>query len=181
MSSKSKRVFPNSTVNAFHIDGDVSIVEATYEHAEYLQNHLRSPDVRECMIHGATPWRALRYPIMKKDAVTYTALHKGVPACMFGVVPIYDDLDLKTGSIWLLGTDEIDKYPRKFLRASKPMLEYFMDRWDVVENVVPMDHKNTIEWLAWLGFLFSDEETLVNGFSCIRFVRCARHVEVSFD
>ena len=38
--------FPNSTVNAFHVDGDVEIVEATYEHAEYLQNHLRSPDVR---------------------------------------------------------------------------------------------------------------------------------------
>jgi hypothetical protein len=66
MSSKSKRVFPNSTVNAFHVDGDVSIVEATYEHAEYLQDHLRSPDVRECMIHGATPWRALRYPILKR-------------------------------------------------------------------------------------------------------------------
>lgn len=181
MSSKSKRVFPNSTANAFHVDGDVSIVEATYEHAEYLQDHLRSPDIRECMIHGSTPWRALRYPISKKDAVTYTGLYKGVPVCMFGVAPIYDDPEIKTGTIWLLGTDVIDEIPHMFLKTSKRMLDYFMDRWDVVENVVPIDHKNTINWLAWMGFLFSEDETLVNGFSCIRFVRCARHVEVSFE
>lgn len=180
MLKKSMMVFPNSTDNAFHVDGDVEIVKATYEHAEYLQNHLRSPDVRECMIHGATPWRALRYPIMRKDAVTFTALHKNTPACMFGVVPIYDDSEIKTGSIWLLGTDEIDKHPRKFLRASKNMLQYFCERWDVVENVVPVDHSATLQWLAWLGFLFCDEPTTVNGFECVRFVRCAPHVEMSF-
>jgi len=174
-------VFPNSTNNAFHADGDLEIVESTYEHAEYLQNHLRSPDVRECMIHSSTPWRALHYPITLKDAVTFTALHKNTPACMFGVVPILNNDEWKTGSIWLLGTDEIDKHPKKFLRASKNMLEYFCDRWDMLENVVPVDHTETLQWLAWLGFVFCEEVTVVNGFECVRFVRCAPHVEMPFQ
>ena len=133
------------------------------------------------MIHGATPWRALRYPIMRKDAVTFTAIHKGTPACMFGVVPILNDDEWKTGSIWLLGTDEIEKHSRKFLRASVGMLAYFQERWDILENVVPIDHKATLQWLNWLGFLFSDEETVINGFECIRFVRCAPHIEMPFQ
>lgn len=173
--------FPNSTNDAFHVDGDVEILKATYEHAEYLQNHLRSSDVRECMIHGATPWRALRYPIKRRDADTFTAVHKGTPACMFGVVPVHNKSDLKHGTIWLLGTDEIDEHPKKFLRASINMLQYFTERWDVVENVVPIDHPTTLQWLAWLGFVFCDEPTIVNGFECVRFVRCAPHVEMSIE
>ena len=173
-------VFPNSTSDAFHVDGDVEIVKASYEHANYLQDHLRSTDVRECMIHGATPWRALRYPIMRKGAITFTALHKNTPACMFGVVPIRTD-EFKTGSIWLLGTDEIEKHPKKFLRASKGMLKYFTERWDGLENVVPIDHCATIQWLMWLGFLFSEQETVINGFECVRFVRCAPHIELSSE
>lgn len=181
MCAKLKKDFPRSTVNCFHHDGDVKIVTSTMDHAEYLQDHLRLTDVRECMIHSATPWRALRYPLLRKDAVTWTALYKDTPACMFGVVPINSSDGLRSGQIWLLGTEMIEEHSRRFARASRNMLEYMQDGWDILENVVPVDHQKTINWLHWLGFMFGEDIVKVNGFACVRFVRCASDIEVSFD
>ena len=38
-----------------------SIAKATSEHANILQHNLRDSDVRECIIHGASPFRCLLY------------------------------------------------------------------------------------------------------------------------
>lgn len=181
MSGKSKKVFPRSTANDFHHDGDIRITKSTVEHAEYLQNHLRLTDVRECMIHSATPWRALHYPLQRKDAVTWTGLYKNVPVCMFGVVPISDDGEFRSGSIWLLGSDTLEKHASKFLRTSYNMLAHIEQDWDLLENVVPIDHQKTLNWLNWLGFMFGEDVVNINGFACVRFVRCAPHIEVRFD
>jgi hypothetical protein len=181
MSARSKKVFPKSTAKDFHHDGDIRITTATLDHAEYLQNHLRLTDVRECMIHGATPWRALHYPLKRKDAITWTGLYKNVPVCMFGVVPINSEDGFKTGSIWLLGTHMIDQYPRKFLPLTRQMLDYIAEDWDVLENVVPIDHQKTLNWLNWLDFMFGEDIVKINGFACVRFVRCAPSIEVTFE
>lgn len=181
MSKRFKKVFPNSTANAWHEDGDVKIVKATVEHAGYLQHHLRPTDIRECNIHGATPWRALHLPLRYKNAETFTGMYKDVPACMFGVVPTEEDEDFVFGSIWLLGTSILDEQPRKFLTASKYMSDWLAQRYDFLENVVPVDHMHTIRWLNWLGFAFAETPTIINGFSCLRFVRCEQAIEVRFE
>lgn len=181
MYQKSKRVFPNSTDSAFHEDGDVKIVEATVEHAGYLQHHLRSSDVRECMIHSSTPWRALHAPLRLKYANTWTGLYKDKPVCMFGIVPFIESDDFTGGTIWLLGTDDIDKNAKKFLKTSKLFCDWASARYDLLENVVPIDHDRTLKWLDWLGFVFAEEATIINGFACVRFVRCDEAIEVTFQ
>lgn len=181
MSVRLKKVFPKSTANHFHQDGDIQITKSTLDHAAYLQDHLRLTDVRECVIHSATPWRALHYPLRRKDAITYTALYKRVPVCMFGIVPITSDVNYKHGQIWLLGTDMIDEHPRKFLPITRKMLDHMSTGWDVLENIVPIDHIKTLNWLNWLGFMFSEKVTEVNGFPCVRFVRCAPDIEMGLD
>jgi len=100
---------------------------------------------------------------------------------MFGVVPISSEDGFKTGSIWLLGTDLIDKHPRKFLPLTRKMLDYIAQDWDVLENVVPIDHHKTLNWLNWLDFMFGEDVVKINGFACVRFVRCAPHIEVTFE
>ena len=119
MLRKSKQAFPKSSINAFHEDGDVKIVKATIEHAGYLQHHLRDTDIRECMIHGATPWRALHVPLSSKHAKTWTGLYKDKPVCMFGVFPFENTAHLSSGHIWLLGSNVLDEFPPKFLTTSK--------------------------------------------------------------
>ena len=181
MSKKSKRVFPNSTADAFHVEGDVKIVKASVEHAGYLQHHLRPADIRECMIHGATPWRALHIPLRYDDGETYTALYKDEPVCMFGVVGVGYEDGFSYGNIWMLGSHVIDKHKKKFVRISRDMCDYLCERFDLVENVVPIDHIATIKWLDSMGFAFSETPVVINGFECLRFVRCLNAYEVRFE
>lgn len=181
MSKKSKKVFPNSTVNAFHEDGDVKIVSATSEHASYLQHRLRATDIRECMIHGSTPWRALYEPLGDETAITWTGLYKDEPICMFGLSPIMYHEDINCGIVWMLGSSVVDKIPFQFVRTSRDVVKYMITVYDTIENVVPMDHEHTIRWLCSLGFMFAEEPTIVNGFSCLRFVRCTDSITVRFQ
>ena len=162
-------------------DGIKKIVRATSEHAAYLQHHLREEDVIECKMHGATPWWALHSPLAKPDAETWTGIYKDVPMCMFGTSPIsrYDDFTI--GTVWMLGTEAVSTEYRTFLRLSRIVADYLCTRYDIVENVVPIEHHKTIMWLAWLGFTFNEIPIEIGGVECVRFVRCAADVEVSFN
>lgn len=181
MSSKLKRVFPNSIGNIYHKADGVKIVKATSEHAGYLQHRLRPTDIRECMISGASPWAALHMPLADPNGKTWTILINDEPACMYGISGISDEDDLYSAVIWLLGSDLIDKEWRKFLRVTRQIVDHLQDQYDILENVVPIDHKKTIKWLSWLGFMFAHKPTVINGFSCVRFVRCNHAIEVRFE
>ena len=54
--------------------GQINVKPATATHAGKLQHLLRLTDLRECMIQGSTPWRALHLPLTIDDAETFTAL-----------------------------------------------------------------------------------------------------------
>ena len=50
--------------------GRIDIVSSTSEDAKYLQENLRPEDVRECIIHGVSPNRALHMPLVDKGCKT---------------------------------------------------------------------------------------------------------------
>lgn len=181
MLKKSKKAFPNYIDNSYHKEGDVEIVKATSEHASYLQHRLRPTDIRECMIVGASPWAALHMPLSDKRGETWTIKIKDEPVCMYGVSGISDEDGFNSAIIWLLGSKSIEKEYRSFLRITKQIVNHLQTRFDLLENLVPADHTRTIRWLDWLGFLFAQETTIVNGFACIRFVRCNPEIEVRFE
>lgn len=174
-------VFPNSTADAFHVEDDVKIVNATSDHAGYLQHHLRPYDLRECVIHGSTAWRALHLPLKMKNAKTWTVLYKDEPVCMYGVVPILIDESVRSATVWMLGGHQLDSVPIKFMKVASQVVEYLQQQYDILENVVPIDHVKTITWLDHLGFIFAEEPTIVNGFQCLRFVRCEKSIQVTFQ
>jgi len=146
-----------------------SIVEAHISHINYLQDNLRDTDVRECMIHGATPFRALMAGFREHKAETYTVILDGKPAMMFGVTPVYEHM---IGKIWALGTYSIEDHSRKFLFWSKKVVDYFQKQYYQLENVVPADHTRTIDWLDFLGFTILQEPVMINGYQVLRFIRC---------
>ncbi|QDP45705.1 MAG: putative scaffold protein [Prokaryotic dsDNA virus sp.] len=145
------------------------IVKANTDHIHHLQNNLRDADVRECIIHGSTPFRALMSGIREKKAETYTVLIDKNPAIMFGVSPIAEHL---VGRIWLLGSYELENHSWKFLKWSRKVVDYFQNQYYQLENVVPADHIKTLQWLGFLGFEILNEPLQVNGFEVLRFVRC---------
>jgi len=145
------------------------IVKANVKHINYLQNNMRDADVRECIIHGATPFRALMAGIKEKDSDTYTVLIDDNPAFIFGCNPILDNM---IGKIWALGTYDINKVEKKFLRWCTPVVDYYQNKYYQLENVVPADHNQTLQWLDFMGFNIIDDPIMVNGFAVLRFVRC---------
>jgi len=169
---KSRKAFPNSIGNVFHKEEGVEIVKATSEHAAYLQHRLRPTDMRECMIAGASPWAALHKPLTDKTGKTWTILFDGEPACMYGVSMLSPENEFNMANIWLLGSDLVEKHSRKFIRTTKQIVEHLQEQYMFLENVVPIDHDRTIRWLDRLGFQFAEETTVINGFACVRFVRC---------
>lgn len=160
---------------------ELDIVKASFEHAGYLQHVLRSTDLRECIIGGASAWRALHVPLTIDDAETFTVLSNDKPICMFGTVPIAVEEEGSLGSIWLLGSYDLDNHQNTWTRLTHTVFDYFNNKYDVLENVVPIDHENTIKWLTFAGCLFASQPTMVNGFAVLRFVRCASHIDLSFQ
>ncbi len=156
--------------------GKLEIVESNLDDATYLQDNLRPQDIRECMIHGVTPNRALNLPLVDKACKTFTAIVDDIPICMFGTMQNYENK--KLASIWLLGSKGIEKNYFSFLKASIELIELLQQDFEVLENVVPIDHSKTISWLKWLGFIFHKDPVIVNSYACLRFVRCQDGLEV---
>ena len=146
-----------------------SIIKSHTSHIKYLQDNLRDTDVRECIIHGATPFRALMAGFKEKNAETYTVILDDKPAMMFGVTPVYDNI---VGKIWALGTYAIEDHSTKFLFWSRKVVDYFQKQYYQLENVVPADHNHTLQWLDFIGFDIIEQPIMVNGFAVLRFVRC---------
>lgn len=181
MSSRSNKDFPNFIADSIHTEGDYKLVNATHDDADYVSKNLRIEDVRECVIHGLSPWKALHVPIEHAESEVYTLRYKDKPMLLGGVIENPEVPDLMMGTIWLLGTYELNNHKPAFMRFSRYMLDDILMRYDVVENIIPIDHMKSILYLTRLGFLFSEEPIIVNGFTCLRFVRCAYNVEVSFE
>ena len=145
------------------------IVKANASHVNHLQNNLRDSDVRECIIHGATPFRALMAGLREPKGESYTVIVNRRPALIFGCSPICDNM---IGKIWALGTYDIEKIQRKFLKWCNPVVDYYQKQYYQLENVVPADHANTLSWLDFVGFEILDPPVMINGFAVLRFVRC---------
>ena len=148
--------------------GKAVVVKGKPSHAEILQHTLRETDKRECMISNVTPWRALMTPLQNKEAETFTALVDGEPVMMFGAVPEHD----LVGSIWMLCSEVVDKHPKTFIKWSPAFLDYFQQKYFILQNVCPVEHYKTLTWLGYLGFMIMPTSFELNGHQVLRFVRC---------
>lgn len=157
--------------NVFTGEGDYGIAEIVRSrpsHAERLQHNLRDTDLRECMIAGVSPWRALMESFQIDTAETYTVLLKEEPVMMFGVVPQHE----LVARIWMLCSPTVERHPKTFIKLSPSIVDYFQNQYFLLENVCPMDHYKTIAWLEYLGFGFLAQPVRMNGHAVFRFVRC---------
>jgi hypothetical protein len=159
---------------------ELTIVKADVQHAGELQHKLRNSDIRECLINGATPWRALHQPLGIQGAETYAVTNDKITIAMFGTVPITESNEC-CASIWMLGSEYLYDHFRTWVRITGPVFDYFLTKYDILENIVPVEHTDTIKLLSMSGCFFSSTPTIVNGYACLRFVRCVDHITVSFE
>ena len=152
-----------TTTNSINVSKYIHPItlEAAYE----VASNLRPEDEREVREgHGLTP--TIHIPLYSQhgDCVYFT-VPNGETAGIAGVN--------ENGSIWMLCTPSILKYPLTFAKESKRFVESRTEPllWNIA------DKRNTVhlKLLKFLGFNFLREVTHgPNNLSFIEFARCAR-------
>ena len=132
---------------------EIVIEHAQPEHASIVP-YLRAADVEE--IHASTGLpaaAAVAYSIAVSKA--YSVLLDERPVVIFGVgpnAPKNGRTDGRTGEIWLVGTEEIEKRPVMFYRVSKRLFPMVCDGYSDLVNFVDARNILSLRWLEWLGF-----------------------------
>lgn len=129
---------------------------ATDDDAISLAPRLRAADIIEIdQASGRTPENALRRSVEVTDVPVAVTLD-GQVELIFGVHTT--SLMSRAGAPWLLGSDEVDNHPRRFLRASKEFVDVWRKDYTLLHNYVYHGHERSILWLKWLGFTLHDPE-----------------------
>jgi len=151
--------------------GNVSVVRATLEHAEYIGANLRAEDRAEIWAsHHKTGPEALP-DVWKRSDVCLTVLYKGVPAAMFGAVPF---TLLAGAGPWALGTDDVDKIKLIYARYSREFVELMLLKYSYLLNYADARNKVAIDWLRFCGFVLDEarpygpDNVLFHRFTMIR-------------
>ena len=133
---------------------EIKIVKASYKHIPHLAKNIRKEDVQELYDYAMLlPTQALLQSLHNSKKA-WTGTVDDVPVCMFGVVDSLKDV----GCVWLIGTDDIHIYAKRFLSLNKRMIPVMMNGYKRLENYVGAGNKRSIDWLVWLGFTFGKPE-----------------------
>lgn len=121
----------------------------TPEDIAYVAANMRDADVLEVAAsHGHTPLQALTTSIHESD-MAFCAVVDGTPICIFGFAC---DEDEERAAVWLLGTDDILKHRRLFLRESRRIVGEWAKCFGQMFNWVDRENAVALRWLSWLGF-----------------------------
>lgn len=126
------------------------IVPATLDHVTELALTMRPADVAEVWASNRRrPSEALQGS-MAGTRDPKTGLINGRVGCMFGVA---EATFLSTDGVpWLLGSTELPRHAKAFLRMSRAYMQETRLSYPVLRNLVDSRNTQSIRWLRWLGF-----------------------------
>jgi hypothetical protein len=130
------------------------VVPASIDHIESMLPHIREADIVELWAaNRVTPEDALLIGIgISTEA--WTGLIDGKPVCIFGVAPA--SMLGGIGVPWMVGTADIDKHAKAFLRRCKSYVKQMLRLYNYLVNYVDSRNTRAIAWLRWLGFTIYD-------------------------
>ena|SRR5580765_7480493 len=122
------------------------VVDASPEHIKFIIETARQPDIEECWKIGATVITdALELSFLKAEYAR-TWLVNNLPAAMGGIN--------RGGLIWLLSSELVERYPRRFLVRAMVEFEKAQKHYDYLYNYISVENTRFINWLSWMGFYF---------------------------
>ena len=129
---------------------DAQIVPATAAHIEEILARVRQADVEEFLAtNGWGPRRVMEFGL-KTSTFSCAGLINGRVITIFGVAP--GSMIGGTGIPWLVGTDDLEKYQRTFLRRCRKVVNAMLTVYPYLENYVDARNHVAKTWLKWLGF-----------------------------
>ena len=138
---------------------DFVVRRSVKEDVPGFANCLREIDIEECRLFtGQDAFQSLNDCFLNVyENHCYSAFYRGKPVCMFGISTSTAGAPIL--SPWLLGTEEIDRHPIPFMRATYSIFPRFLtpvEKGFSLRNVIMEKNQSTIRWLTRLGFAFSD-------------------------
>lgn len=129
---------------------DLQILEATREHALELAGRMRAEDAAEVLASGGySPIEALE-AAMAHSTISGTLLIRGEVAAMFGLSAMPDDPSV--GVPWLLTGEPVQRSPKAFFKACRPVLDLMLEHFPVLYQQVDSRYGAAKRWLKRLGF-----------------------------
>ena len=132
---------------------DIKLNTAKEEDIQELLEDIRQVDIDEIRSStGKDPGEVLA-ATFQMPGIRYVLRVKGELVCMYGIVMPNEH---KEGIPWMIGTNNVKKYKRQFLDASRFVFCTLCGKFTYLENYVDARNKDSIKWLAWLGFYIED-------------------------
>lgn len=157
------------TVQFYYKTKLAAVRDSVISDAFGLAKNMRKSDVREIWkSHHKTPEEALMEGLINSE-MCLTVEHNKKPVAMLGFIPY--TLVGRVASVWLLGSIEIEKIQRAFIRRSRSFIDMFLEYCPYLENWVSCENTKSIEWLRYLGATIGEpqaygiERTLFRHFS----------------
>lgn len=145
----------------------IHIARTTPEHTEYVAAHLRQGDIDELEHAGRTDYAHAVRESVEVSVFAFTALHDGVPMCLFGIRP--DGILSRRARVWLLGTPEINTTKKGFVKTCQMVVDGLLDIYPVLYNAVDAQYPQARRLLTFLGAEFIKKVTSPTGSPFILF------------
>lgn len=117
-----------------------------------LKDRLREADAQEVIAEGNASVEDCLAQSLARSVQSFTVGLDGVPVAMFGIVP--DSLIGVSARVWFLGTPEMARIKKSFVRQSIKFIYQFLDSYPFLWNYVDARYKATIRWLETVGAIF---------------------------
>lgn len=124
---------------------------------DVINLQLRDADVREIYAGTALSAKEVLSRSVDESSHTWVIKHDNN---IIGVFGVNCNFTTKSGVVWLLGTQGLDKIKLTFTKYSPLVIDrmLFIDGIDVIFNYVSVYHEEAIKWLKWCGFEFMGSE-----------------------
>lgn len=136
------------------MEADVRILAARDEHALHLALNMRAADVAECDALGFdSPYAAVKTSLDGSEMACALLFGEDV-AAIFGLSDMQAPTLLgepRFGCVWFLTSTAVDRRPKAFLRAAKPIVGALLEQCPKLMNMVDARHAAAIRFVRWLG------------------------------
>lgn len=137
---------------------NVSIVPAKPEHIPHIAANVRDADVQEIWDFALMKPQEAIEKSLKASPYASTGMVDDVPVCIYGVAS--GSLLSTTGHPWMIGTHDLNKYARQFLRRDRMVIGAMLTQFNYLENYVSVSNVRAVEWLKRLRFHFDEPQPL---------------------
>lgn len=125
------------------------------EDKDELYDNLQMDDIEECLRLGLHPRHAIEESF-RDSLETFSCVNRETHdlICCFGVTK-----QGSVGVLWFLGTFELDKFTRQFVKLAPKAVEYLLKDFEIGTNIISGNNEKRLRFVNFLGAVFVEPDS----------------------